>query len=196
MMLWHESQLLCAVKRAAEIWHAVGYFCPHLSLQYNAEVCEMLIYMIVCVFISRQLWEWGESVSRAYAAQEKAGSCAKESASGQWPQVHGHLPETTHLLLTLPWIHLVSAHICTDSRGSGKRGKLDLWEIQLCLQGDRDTIEDMIVWHSEVELVSTQVHNIPAYNSKVVCTRHWPVCVCLLICVHTPAESVVSVVVP
>lgn len=166
-----------------------------LSLHICTIQCRGLWYVnaYVCVFISRQLSEWGESVSWAYAAQEKAGSYAEESASGQWPQVHGHLPETTHLLLTLPRIHLVSAHICTDSGSSSNRGKLDLWEIPLCLQEDRDSTEVVLVRHSEVEQVSAQVHHIPA---EVVCTRHWQVCVCFPICLHTPAESPVNVVAP
>lgn len=78
----------------------------------NVLTIRFLLSYTLClsVCLSRRLWEWGTCISRTYAAQKKAGSGTKKSASGQRPQVYGNLPETANILLTLSWIHLVRVY--------------------------------------------------------------------------------------
>lgn len=61
----------------------------------------------------REQRECGAGVPGADRTAPAAGSRPQTRPSGQRPQVHGHLPETANLLLTLQRLHLVHTHTHT-----------------------------------------------------------------------------------
>lgn len=70
------------------------------------------LLVCVCVFLCHSdshgdQWEWGAGVSREDRPSPATRRRPEARPSGQWTQVHGHLPETANLLLTLQRFYLV-----------------------------------------------------------------------------------------
>lgn len=141
--------------------------------------------MYVCVYQQaalRMKRECFASVCVPGKGRERCGGeCIRSMATSSWPPTWDN-PPIAHTAASSSgeWPHLHRLR-CDN------RSKLDLWESALFTRRYRHNRECACVtdWGGAGEY-------IPDYNSEVVCTRHWQVCVCFPICLHTHTSWVSS----
>lgn len=97
-------------KKASDVCESSSETYSNTDESFEIPLCGLICTDKRCVHSLDSLgnqWEWGASVSGEDRSSPATGRRPKARPSSQWTQVHGHLPETTNLLLTLQRFYLV-----------------------------------------------------------------------------------------